>query len=646
VTARRALDFFVAAVALVGATVVAQSAWELPQVAHPSHGALFAMLALVASRFALKIPGINARFSVADTFFVTSGLLFGPAMATVTITVDSLLMCYGRKYEARRFLFNGAAPALAFWAGCRVFFALLGTGPLFAEDVAADRIVLPLIGFTAVYYLLNSALTAIAVGLEKGVSPLLVWRGLAVVGLNYVGAASAAFFVAVAVQSIGLAALAGVVPLFVIFHFAMQSWTGRLEDAEQHIRKVDRLYLSTIEAFSTAIEAKDGVTSSHIHRVQYYAVALARRLSSIDELELKAIEAAALLHDTGKLAVPERILNKPGKLTAAEFETMKLHVDVGADILSAIDFPFPVVPIVRAHHERWDGKGYPNGLKGTDIPIGARILSVVDCYDALTSDRPYRPAMTDEQAIEIIRAGRGTMYDPAIVDLFEQTCHEVGPMAGADYSPQLQKAAQLITKAAAPVSAAAPGNGLATEPLPAAVPAGDGPEALMTLISLTRIIGGRPTVADVAALVWQQIRHLAPRASGAFFTLDPCGTTLSARFAGGEASTVLQGLTIDVGDRLTGWVADHRQPIVNSDAHLDLGPEAAIAGLRFCLALPLDRVGVLTLYGSESFGEDEARMLQLVAPHLAQMFVALEERQEPALVRTGSRSQLRVVASR
>ncbi len=361
---------------------------------------------------------------------------------------------------------------------------------------------------------------------------------------------------------------------------------------------------------------------------------------------LKAIEAAALLHDTGKLAVPERILNKPGKLTVTEFETMKLHVDVGADILSAIDFPFPVVPIVRAHHERWDGKGYPNGLAGTAIPIGARILSVVDCYDALTSDRPYRTALTDEQALDIIRAGRGTMYDPDLVDLFERTFRDIGPIR-ATASPDLQNAVRLISNAVAgpalgPAMQATPGNGLAAEPTVTPV-AADGPEALMTLINLTRIIGGRPTAADVAAMVWMHVRHLVPRASGAFFMLDGTGNTLSARFAGGDASAVLQGLTVDIGDKLTGWVAEHRQPIVNSDAQLDLGPEAAIAGLRFCLALPLDRLGVLSFYAPEPFGDDEARMLQMVAPHLAQMFVALEERPEAAPARTRSRSPLRIV---
>src|SRR3982751_3611120 len=167
-----------------------------------------------------------------------------------------------------------------------------------------------------------------------------------------------------------------------------------------------------------AIDAKDQVTHGHIRRVQSYATTLAREVGVKDDGLLKAIEAAALLHDMGKLAVPEYILNKPGKPTDAEFEKMKLHAAVGADILSAIEFPYPVVPIVRHHHESWDGSGYPDGLRGADIPLGARILSVVDCFDALTSDRPYRPRLSDAEAIAILVQRRGSMYDPLIVDTF------------------------------------------------------------------------------------------------------------------------------------------------------------------------------------------------------------------------------------
>ena len=167
-----------------------------------------------------------------------------------------------------------------------------------------------------------------------------------------------------------------------------------------------------------AIDAKDQVTHGHIRRVQQYAVGLARHLGITAAHDIQAIEAAALLHDMGKLAVPEYILNKPGPLTPAEFERMKLHASIGADILRSINFPYPVVPIVRHHHENWNGTGYPDGLRATQIPMGARILSVVDCFDALTSDRPYRPRLSTSDATRILLERRGTMYDPLVVDTF------------------------------------------------------------------------------------------------------------------------------------------------------------------------------------------------------------------------------------
>src|SRR5207248_3778366 len=216
-------------------------------------------------------------------------------------------------------------------------------------------------------------------------------------------------------------------PLLFVLYFTFKTSMQRLEDANSHVEQVNRLYLSTIETLAMAIDAKDQITHGHIRRVQTLAVGLARKVGVTDANLIKAIEAAALLHDTGKLAVPEYILNKPGKLTAAEFEKMKLHVTVGADILTAIDFPYPVVPIVRCHHESWDGTGYPAGLKGTDIPIGARILAVVDCYDALTSDRPYRPRLSDREALAILIQRRGSMYDPLIVDTFARVYREIVP---------------------------------------------------------------------------------------------------------------------------------------------------------------------------------------------------------------------------
>src|SRR5207244_9540541 len=221
-----------------------------------------------------------------------------------------------------------------------------------------------------------------------------------------------------------------------VLYFTFKTSMERVEDAYKHVGQINRLYLSTIETLAMAIDAKDQITHGHIRRVQTYAVGLAKFIGVNDEKLIKAIEAAALLHDTGKLAIPEYILNKPGKLSPVEFEQMKQHASIGADILSAIDFPYPVVPIVRHHHENWDGTGYPQGLKGTDIPIGARILSVVDCFDALTSDRPYRPRLSDEEALRILKDRRGGMYDPLIVDTFARVHMEITPTALMDGPPK------------------------------------------------------------------------------------------------------------------------------------------------------------------------------------------------------------------
>ncbi len=638
---RNGVRLFVGVVGALGLAAVTVSAWTLPRVPHSGEWMVFAALAMVAGRFAFKVPGIDASLSVSDVFFIASALLFGPAPATVAMAIDSLLIARRRGWNRQRQLFNSASPALSLWTGAQVFFWLSGTGPLYDASAPADRIALPLACFSAVYFLLNSGLTATAVALVQRSSPVGIWRRhFAVVSLNYFASASAAFLVFLVVQYVSVLALAAVLPLFAVIHLAMRSWAGRLEDAQAHVVTVDRLYLSTIEALSTAIEAKDGVTSNHIHRVQHYALGLARALGPMDELTLKAIQAAALLHDTGKLAVPERILNKPGKLTPAEFDTMKLHVDVGADILSAIDFPYPVVPIVRAHHENWDGSGYPNGLAGPAIPVGARILSVVDCYDALTSDRPYRPAMTHEAAMEIVRTRRGTMYDPDIVDAFERVCLDITPSVAR--RPELQKAVRLINQAVEPSLP------LATSPI--AAPSPDAPEPLLALVNLARIVEGPPCPADVASMMWTHIRHLAPGASCAFFLGDAATDTVAARFVAGDASSVLQGLSMGIGERLTGWVAENRQPIVNSDAGLDLGPVAALAGLRHCLALPMASdtrlVGVLSLYARDPFGDEQARTLGMVTPHLARMFVALETPAAPAAAAPPARPALRVVASR
>src|SRR3954470_168059 len=422
---------YVSAVVAIGALVLALSVHSLYVQPIGSEWLLLAGLTILTGSFSVKVPSIHAHISVSEAFVFASVLLFGAEAGTVTVLLECLVILLWMKPQGRpahRMFFNLAAPSVAIWTSGTAFYLLSGIQPYSQAATPLPELFLPLLAFTALYFLLNSWLVAIAVGLENHKSPTtLWWKNFAWLSVNYFSGASVAALIVTYTRQLDISTLAVIVPLLVVSYLTFRTAMGRAEDSYNHLAELNRLYLSTIETLAMAIDAKDQITHGHIRRVQAYAVGLAKNVGITDERLIKAIEAAALLHDMGKLAVPEYILNKPGKLTAAEFEKMKLHAAVGADILSAIDFPYPVVPIVRHHHENWDGSGYPTGLKGTDIPIGARILSVVDCFDALTSDRPYRQKLSDSDAISVLIERRGNMYDPLVVDTFLRVHDEIAP---------------------------------------------------------------------------------------------------------------------------------------------------------------------------------------------------------------------------
>jgi putative nucleotidyltransferase with HDIG domain len=646
-----ALTRLIAGVSVAGIAVIGYSLWTLAATPHAAGWIAVGVLALVAGSFALKVPGTSAHLSISDTFFITSALLFGPAPAAVTIALDSLLISWKRRHKIDQLLFNLTGPACSLWLATQTFFALAQSGPLYDSQMPGEwRLITALGCLAVVYFGLNSGLLSAAIAFDKALSPLHVWRQhFTVISLNYFASASAAFVLVVLVTYMSIAAVAALAPVLIIFYLAMRSWLGRLEDADAHVAQVNRLHLSTVSALSTAIEAKDGVTSDHIHRVQAYALGLARALHITDAATMRAIEAAALLHDTGKLAVPEHILNKPGRLTPAEFETMKTHVDVGADILSSIEFPYPVVPIVRAHHENWDGSGYPRGLRGEDIPVGARILSVVDCFDALTSDRPYRSAMSEHDALQIIVERRGSMYDPHIVDTFLRVYRDIAPPAQPQ--PGLQNALGRIRRASAsavqPVTPAAgaisPAPRDGESPSAPASPSPDCSEEVLAFVSLARVATHTPTVRDVGALAWGHLRHLAPGATLALYVRDGARDALVAQYTAGPAATRISGLTIGVSERVSGWVAANHRPMLNAEAQLDLGDAAE--DLKCAVAMPLmaahGLAGVMALYAPAPFSDDRARRLEMIAPHLATSLAAATQ-EAPRQ----SRPELRVVSSR
>jgi putative nucleotidyltransferase with HDIG domain len=639
----RVLSRYVAAVTALGLFTIAQSLTTLVTMPKPAEWMLFSGLAIAFGRLSLRVPGVPVHASMADTFLLTSAVLFGPAPATVAMAADGFIMSWRRGHSADRMLFNAANPALSVWLGAQAFLALLGRSPLASDVVSLETLVGPLAIMAVVHFLVHTGITATATALERGGHPLEVWRNhFAMLAVSQAASASAALILTLLARQVGVLALAAAAPLVVIVYLGLHSRFGRLADAERHVKQVDRLYMSTIQALSSAIDAKDGVTSSHIRRVQTYSVALARALGVSVPDEVKAIEAAALLHDTGKLAVPEHILNKPGKLTAAEFEAMKLHVDVGADILSSIEFPYPVVPIVRAHHENWDGSGYPRGLKGEDIPVGARILSVVDCYDALTSDRPYRPAMTQEQATAIVVERRGSMYDPRVVDTFLELLPSLGKVVEAE--PNLGRAMHKLAAARDAAATTAP----AAPPAAAQAPVLLAPQT--ALESVSRLLAGPPRVADVAGLIALDLKAMSPSTEFVFYITSPGAERLVAEYATREHPGGTGYDAISLGERVSGWVAANRQQIINSDARLDLGTSATMTTLRYCVATPLvddgHTTGVLAAYSDTPLAAEVAHQLALIAPQLAAALarasgVPLRPAKAPL-----SRPSLRVAASR
>ncbi len=648
ISSAQALRVYLLAVVLAGAFVLVHAAFESARTPHPLHWLGLAGLGLVARSFRLNFASDSVNIAIdEDTFFIATALLFGPGPATLAIASGIFVFCLRRRMPMSRIAFNTATLAVSMWVGSHVFFLAAGIGPLSQSDPAMGGLVLPLLAMAVAYFVLNSGLMAIVVGLDTRQSPIQIWRrhfqGLSI---NYLAAASLAFCLVLLIEQASMIAMVVIVPLMVVFHLTLRSSFGRLEDAGRHLSDMDRLYLSTVETLAMAIDAKDDVTHSHVRRVQTYAIGLARALGITDPLELKAIEAAALLHDTGKLAVPEHILNKPGKLTEAEFDKMKRHVDVGADILSLVHFPYPVVPIVHCHHENWDGTGYPRGVAGEAIPIGARILSVVDCFDALTSDRPYRGRMTEEAAVQILRERSGRMYDPRVVDAFIEVYRSIpvapgGVVAGHEVLQRIHQSRHEVDAPRGPV----------------ADPAGAASTKLLAFVSLARAGAGEACVTDVLALGSALLADVMPGATGAWFLPDTLNDRLVVADAFGPAAAALRATSVPVGERVTGWVAARRQPILNSDATLDLvAPVDGATPLSRCLSVPLIAgdalVAVLTLYTADpdGFTADHGRLVQIVAPHLATAIDAALRRHKPTREvvppeQSGPR-ELRLVASR
>ena len=361
-----------------------------------------------------------------------------------------------------------------------------------------------------------------------------------------------------------------------------------------------------VEALSAAIDAKDATPASHGRRIAFHATEIARALGMPAE-DRQALRLAALLHDIGKLAVPEHILSKPGPLTPEEFQKIRAHPEVGAAIVATAPCPWPVAPLVRCHHERWDGKGYPAGLKGEDIPLGARILSVVDYFDALMTERPYHKAMSQDVAISLLVQEAGKGLDPIVVATFVELLPSLGATAAAeDHAPVLH--------------AAASGPRGVFEDIAQAH------REIHGLYEIAQAMNASLGVADTMAIIAVKLQSLVPFACCALFLYDEEDEVLRCRFATGADARIVQQVAVRVGEGLSGWVAVNRRALVNARPSADLeasGLTASTTSLQSALVSPLvlgDRfIGAMAVYHQEesAYNDDHRRLLDRVSEQAA-----------------------------
>ena len=580
--------------------------------------AAYLAVALIASGLKIHLPGVNGTMSVVFLFVLLGNteLSLGECLLVgCSATVLQSVWRVRRRPQPVQMVFNVCSWAYAIGASYLVYNSL-GTLPF------AHNLFLLLASSALTFFVANTVPVAVIIGLTERKNFRQVWSECYFWSFPYylLGAAIAGV-VTMTDRSFGWSMIFVVLPVGYLIYRSYRLYLDRLENEKKHVEEMAALHLRTIEALAIAIDAKDHSTHAHLNRVRTYAVAVGEELG-LDQSQLEALRAAALLHDIGKLAVPEHIINKPSKLTAEEFEKMKIHPTVGAEILKRISFPYPVVPIVYSHHERWDGTGYPVGLRGEEIPIGARILAVVDCFDALVSDRQYRRALDPEAAMAIISAEAGTGYDPRIVAVLENRHNELECLMQEQSEPESADAASEL-----PGNMAVPSAGLESAQLP------EGADFLNSiaaarqeghmLFELTNELGTSLSLNETLSVLCVRLSKMVPYDSVAVWM--KVDGKLVPEYVSGDNFRMLSSLRIPLGEGLSGWVAVHRKPIINGNPLAEPGYEEANppAGLRSALSIPLEGVdglvGVLTLYSSrrDAFTADHLRILLAVSSRLA-----------------------------
>ncbi len=586
--------------------------------------ALYMAAAVLASSFKVSMPGVEGTMSMNFLLTLLCILELGLPETLLIGLVKTLAQFYwkpARRPKMVQLLFNLSQVTVSTAASYGVY--------KFSLHIFHGSIPLGLLAAAITQFACNTVAMSIIIGLteEKQVSN--VWTEIYLWTFPYymVGAAIAGL-VSLLNRHFGWqGSLLVLAPIYLMYR-SYRLYLGKLEAEKLHAEKVSKLHLRTIETLALAIEAKDQTTGEHLQRVRIYAMELARELS-LTEDETEALRAASVLHDIGKLAVPEHIISKPGKLTPEEFEKMKIHPTVGAEILEQVEFPYPVVPIVRAHHEKWDGSGYPNGLAGEEIPIGARILSAVDCLDALASDRQYRKALPLDEAMAKVASDAGTAFDPRVVAILQRRYVEWEKLARLQPSqvpPKLSTDIK-VERGVAPDA----GFANSAEAAQTASPAMDSAQRLaaarlqaQSLSDLSdRLTPAYLNLDDVLSLLSARLKRLMPHDAMAVYLRK--NEVLVPEFVSGDNFRLFSSLRIPLGEGLSGWVAQNHKPILNGNPSVEpgyLNNPTQYSTLRSALAVPLEGkagiAAVLALYRArqDAFSKDDLQVVEIIASGL------------------------------
>src|SRR6185369_8561298 len=470
----------------------------------------YLLIAILAARLKVRLPGITGTMSVNFLFILLGVLELGFAETLALATGAILVQCFYRdRPSPLQVTFNLSASAISIAIAYSVYHLAISGAQVKSHPL--------LLGLAAIsYFAANTGSIAAVIALTEQRSIKNLWVECYFWSFPYylVGAAFAGM-IGWFNREFGWETSLLIVPIIYLIYRSYRLYLGKLEDEKRHVEEMATLHLRTIEALALAIEAKDHTTHDHLQRVRIYAIEVAKDLN-LNEQEIEALRAASLLHDIGKLAVPEHIINKPGKLTPEEFEKMKIHPLVGAEILERVNFPSPVVPIVRAHHEKFDGSGYPFGLKGEEIPIGARILAAVDCLDALASDRQYRRALPLQEAMNQVANQASKAFDPKVVEVLQRRYVELEQLA--QQKAQLTEKRKLSTDVKI-AHGAAPAAGFAE--VPASTPAGNSTGGFLnsiaaarqeaqTLFELSHELGNSLSLDETLSVLSVRLRKLVP----------------------------------------------------------------------------------------------------------------------------------------